>query len=89
MSDIQIDSESHRLTVDTKPIVEIRDYVTAYGYGVTARFDFTGIPAEHHHIMLMMIQQGGCHLAKPCTGDRKPETPRRWWHRFIPNKTKP
>jgi len=74
------------LFVNVPPILELRDYVTAHGYGVTARFDFTDVPAKYHGDMLMLIRLGGYHLARPASDPPKPQPPaKRWWHKFLPN----
>jgi hypothetical protein len=74
------------LFVNAPPILEVRDYVTAHGYGVTARFDFTDVPAKYHGDMLLLIRLGGYHLARPASAAPKPQPPvKRWWHKFLPN----
>lgn len=74
------------LLVNVPPILEVRNYVTAHGYGVTARFDFTDVPAKYHGDMLMLIRLGGYHLARPASELPEPQPPvKRWWHKFLPN----
>ena len=74
-------------TVNIPPILKIDDYVSAYGYSITAKFDFTDVPTEYHEIMLRLILIGRCHVAPLATGIISENPPvKRWWHRFIPNK---
>jgi len=74
-------------TVNIPPILKIDDYVSAYGYSITAKFDFTDVPAEYHEIMLRLILIGRCHVAPLATEIISENPPvKRWWHRFIPNK---
>lgn len=73
-------------TVNIPPILKIDDYVSAYGYTVSAKFDFTDVPAENHEIMLRLILIGRCHVAPLATEDPKPKlSAKKWWHRFVPN----
>ena len=69
---VSIYESNPSLVVNVPPILKIKDYVTAHGYGVTATFDFTGIPAEHHNDMLMLIRVVGYHLARPAIKEQKP-----------------
>lgn len=74
-------------TVNIPPILKIDDYVSAYGYSITAKFDFTDVPAEYHEIMLRLILIGRCHVAPLATEIISENPPvKRWWHKFIPNK---
>ena len=74
-------------TVNIPPILKIDDYVSAYGYSITAKFDFTDVPEEYHEIMLRLILIGRCHVAPLATEIISENPPiKRWWHRFIPNK---
>lgn len=70
-------------TVNTPPILQVDDYVSAYGYSVSAKFDFTDVPAEYHEIMLRLILIGRCHVTPIATEEPKPNPPtKKWWHRF-------
>ena len=70
-------------TVNTPPILQVDHYVSAYGYSITAKFDFTDVPAEYHEIMLRLILIGRCHVAPLATEDPKPKlSAKKWWHRF-------
>jgi len=74
------------LFVNAPPILEVRNYVRAHGYGVTARFDFTDVPEKYHGDMLLLMRLGGYHLARPASEPLKPQPPaKRWWHKFLPN----
>ena len=74
-------------TVNIPPILKIDDYVSAYGYSITAKFDFTDVPEEYHEIMLRLILIGRCHVAPLATEIISENPPvKRWWYRFIPNK---
>lgn len=69
------------------PILQVDHYVSAYGYSVSAKFDFTDVPAEYHEIMLRLILIGRCHVTPLATEEPTPNPPaKKWWHRFIPNK---
>ena len=73
-------------TANTPPILQVDHYVSAYGYSITAKFDFTDVPAEYHEIMLRLILIGRCHVAPLATEDPKPKlSAKKWWHRFVPN----
>jgi hypothetical protein len=72
---ISIYDSNPSFTVDIPPILKIKNYVTAHGYGVTATFDFTGIPAEYHNDMLLLIRIGGYALARPAIEEPKPISP--------------
>lgn len=75
------------LTVNVPPILEVRDYVTAHGYGVTARFDFTNVPYEYHQDLLLLIRLRGYHLAMPSIKPPKAQpSVKKWWHRFLPKR---
>ena len=70
-------------TVNIPPILKVDDYVSAYGYSVSAKFDFTDVPEEYHEIMLRLILIGRCHVAPLATEEPKPKLPtKKWWHRF-------
>ena len=70
-------------TVNIPPILKVDDYVSAYGYSVSAKFDFTNVPVEYHEIMLRLILIGRCHVAPLATEEPKPSPPvKKWWHRF-------
>ena len=70
-------------TVKSPPILQVDHYVSAYGYSITAKFDFTDVPAEYHEIMLRLILIGRCHVAPLATEEPKPNPPsKKWWHRF-------
>jgi len=73
------------LTVNVPPIIEVQDYVNLYGYGVTARFDFTNVPAKYHSIMLMMIPLTGFRLAQPTNNKPKLKS-KSWWYKLLSNK---
>lgn len=73
---ISIYDSNSSLTVDIPPILKIKNYVTAHGYGVTATFDFTGIPAEYHNDMLLLIRIGGYALARPAINRPAIEEPK-------------
>ena len=87
---VSIYDSNPSLITNVPPILKIKDYVTAHGYGVTATFDFTGIPAEHHNDMLMLIRIGGYHLARPAINrpaikEPKPISPiKRLLHLLLP-----
>ena len=87
---VSIYDSNPSLITNVPPILKITDYVTAHGYGVTATFDFTGIPAEHHNDMLMLIRIGGYHLARPAINrpaikEPKPISPiKRLLHLLLP-----
>ena len=73
-------------TVNTPPILQVDHYVSAYGYSITAKFDFTDVPTEYHEIMLRLILIGRCHVAPLVNEDPKPKlSAKKWWHRFISN----
>ena len=70
-------------TVNIPPILKVDDYVSAYGYSVSAKFDFTNVPVEYHEIMLRLILIGRCHVAPLATEEPKPKPPaKKWWHKF-------
>ena len=70
-------------TVNIPPILTVDDYVSAYGYSVSAKFDFADVPEEYHEIMLRLILIGRCHVAPLATEEPKPKLPtKKWWHRF-------
>ena len=70
-------------TVNIPPILKIDDYVSAQGYSITAKFDFTDVPAEYHEIMLRLILIGRCHVTPLATEEPKPKPPaKKWWYRF-------
>lgn len=70
-------------TVNIPPILEVDDYVSAYGYRVSAKFDFANVPAKYHEIMLRLILIGRCHVTPLATEEAKPKPPsKKWWHRF-------
>ena len=71
------------LTVNVPPILEVRDYATAYGYSVTARFDFSGVPPEHHRLLLQMVLRGGGHLEQPASKPKPKPRKTTWWHRLT------
>lgn len=76
---------SKALTCDVPPILVVHDYASAYGYSVTARFDFTDVPPEHHEILLQLIRLGGYHLAQPVNAPPKAApVKQRWWRRILP-----
>jgi hypothetical protein len=76
------------LTVNVPPIIEVRDYVNIYGYGVTARFDFTDVPAKYHSRMLMMMPLKGFSIAQPTNNKPKPKLkPKSWWHKLFSKRT--
>jgi hypothetical protein len=72
---ISIYDSNPSLIINAPSILEIQNYVTAHGYGVTATFDFTGIPAEYHNDMLLLIRIGGYALARPAIKEPKPISP--------------
>lgn len=70
-------------TVNIPSILKVDDYVSAYGYSVSAKFDFTDVPVEYHEIMLRLILIGRCHVTPLATEEPKPDPPaKKWWHRF-------
>lgn len=74
---------SSNFIVKTLPILQVDHYVRAYGYSVSAKFDFTDVPVEYHEIMLRLILIGRCHVAPLATEEPKPNPPsRKWWHKF-------
>jgi hypothetical protein len=89
---VSIYNSNPSFTVDIPPILKIKDYVTAHGYGVTATFDFTGIPAEYHNDMLLLIRLGGYALARPAINrpaikEPKPISPiKRLLHLLLPTR---
>ena len=70
------------LTVNVPPIIEVQDYVNLYGYGVTARFDFTNVPAKYHSQMLMMMPLKGFSIAQPTNNKSKLKS-KSWWHKLL------
>jgi hypothetical protein len=68
--------------VNIPPVLEMRDYVTAYGYKVSAKFDFTDVPAKYHGIMLNLILLGRCHV-NPLALERPNPPAKDWWDKFI------
>lgn len=68
-------------TVNIPPILKVDDYVSAYGYSVSAKFDFTDVPVEYHEIMLRLILIGRCHVTPLATEEPNPPA-KKWWHRF-------
>ena len=77
---------SSNFIVKTLPILQVDHYVSAYGYSVSAKFDFTDVPVEYHEIMLRLILIGRCHVAPLATEIISENLPvKRWWHRFMPN----
>ena len=89
---VSIYDSNSSLTVDIPPILKIKNYVTAHGYGVTATFDFTGIPAEYHNDMLLLIRIVGYALARPAINrpaikESKPISPiKRLLHLLLPTR---
>ena len=70
-------------TVNIPSILKVDDYVSAYGYSVSAKFDFTDVPVEYHEIMLRLILIGRCHVTPLATEEPKPKPPaKKWWYRF-------
>jgi hypothetical protein len=82
---------SSSFIVNIPPVLEMKDYVTAYGYKVSARFDFTDVPAEYHEIMLRLVLFGRCHvdpikIVDPIkTGVSNPPA-KKWWNKFFDKK---
>ena len=73
---------SSAFIVNIPPVLEMKDYVTAYGYKVSAKFDFTDVPAKYHGIMLNLILLGRCHV-NPLAFE-KPNLPdKNWWDKII------
>jgi hypothetical protein len=82
---------SSSFIVNIPPVLEVKDYVTAYGHKVSAKFDFTDVPAKYHGIMLRLVLYGRCHVDPITTVDFvKTEASNRpvkkWWNKFLPNK---
>jgi hypothetical protein len=74
------------LTVNVPPIIEVRNYVNLYGYGVTARFDFTDVPAKYHNQMLMMMPLKGFSIAQPTNNKPKLKS-KSWWYKLFSKRT--
>jgi hypothetical protein len=77
--------------VNIPPVLEMKDYVTAYGYKVSARFDFTDVPAKYHGIMLNLILLGRCHvdpikIVDPIKTEVSNPPAKKWWNKFFDKK---
>ena len=73
---------SSSFIVNIPPVLEVKDYVTAYGYKVSAKFDFTDVPAKYHGIMLNLILLGRCHV-NPLALEKPNPPAKDWWDKFI------